>query len=293
MIVVFFTLYFLFACGAIWLALFPEGRAYARHFATRIQLRLSSFWSSGARASDQTRSKAKGVSKYFSLRWQNFRKLVARHKWLVVAGVALLTGPPMGIMMFSSGNYSGGFRDDNSQINLQIASLLKGEQLAPPAPLPPEVFIAADALMLRNQLSQYTVPLLASASRNWQLLDPEYAQRLLLVFKIMREQHGYEMAILEGYRSPERQDLLSKLGVHVTSAKAFQSYHQYGLAADCAFLLNGKLVISEKDPWAMKGYTLYGEVAESLGFTWGGRWKMMDFGHVEWRKPGFVKKAPA
>jgi peptidoglycan L-alanyl-D-glutamate endopeptidase CwlK len=35
---------------------------------------------------------------------------------------------------------------------------------------------------------------------------------------------------------------------------------------------------------------LYGEVAESVGLTWGGRWKMMDFGHTELRLPGVLKK---
>jgi peptidoglycan LD-endopeptidase CwlK len=284
------VVYFLLACVVVWAALFPEGRAYFRQTIARLGLLWTGVTRSSSRASEQTRSKATYVSKYFSLRLQYLSNLVLNHRWFVLAGFLVLTIPPMGIVVFSSGTYLDGFKTDAVEINTQVASLLKGEQLVPPAPLPPEIFIAADALMLRNQLSQYTLPLLASASRNWQLLDPEYAQRLLLVFKIMREQHGYDMAILEGYRSPERQDMLSKIGVHVTGAKAFQSYHQYGLAADCAFLRDGKLVISEKDPWAMKGYTLYGEVAESLGLTWGGRWKMMDFGHVEWRKPGFVKK---
>lgn len=293
MIGILFVLYFLLACALIWLVLFPEGRAYFHQSVLRMGQMWSSVLGSSSRVGNQTRSKATGVSKYFGEWLQNLSKVIARHKWLLLVAAILLSVPPALILLFSSGSYSGGFKDDTSQINSQIASLLKGEQLVPPAPLPPEVFVAADALMLRNQLSEYTVPLLVSASRNWQLLDPEYAQRLLLVFKIMREQHGYEMAILEGYRSPERQDLLSKLGVHVTAAKAFQSYHQYGLAADCAFLRDGRLVITEKDPWAMKGYLLYGEVAESVGLTWGGRWKLMDFGHVEWRKPGFVKRAPA
>ena len=54
---------------------------------------------------------------------------------------------------------------------------------------------------------------------------------------------------------------------------------------------DGKLVISEKDPWAAKGYQLYGEMAEVVGLTWGGRWKsIVDLGHVELRRPG-VKKA--
>jgi peptidoglycan L-alanyl-D-glutamate endopeptidase CwlK len=115
------------------------------------------------------------------------------------------------------------------------------------------------------------------------LLDPDFTQRLLLVFKVMRDRYGYEMVLLEGYRSPERQNRLADAGSHVTNARAFQSWHQFGLAGDCAFLRNGKVVISEKDPWAMRGYQLYGQVAEATGMTWGGRWKMMDFGHVELR----------
>jgi len=98
------------------------------------------------------------------------------------------------------------------------------------------------------------------------------------------------MAILEGYRSPARQDALAAAGPGVTNARAYQSWHQYGLAADCAFVRDGKLVISEKDPWAMRGYQLYGQVAESMGLTWGGRWKMMDFGHTELRLPGVMKR---
>ena len=64
-----------------------------------------------------------------------------------------------------------------------------------------------------------------------------------------------------------------------------QSYHQYGLAADSAFYRNGKLVISEKDPWAMRGYQLYGKTAQEVGLVWGGSWKSIkDLGHVELRK---------
>ena len=79
---------------------------------------------------------------------------------------------------------------------------------------------------------------------------------------------------------------------HVTRAKGFQSYHQFGLAADIAFKRNGKVVISERDPEVMKGYQLYGEVAESVGLTWGGRWKsIQDYGHTEYRMPGLRKTA--
>lgn len=160
----------------------------------------------------------------------------------------------------------------------QVAALLRGEQLAPPAALPPLAFTTLEVVALR--------PMLSEASRSWGLLHPDFHQRLLMAFKIMRERHGYEMALLEGYRSPERQERLARLGGGVTNARAFQSFHQYGLAADCAFWRDGRLVISEKDPWAMRGYRLYGEVAESLGLTWGGRWTLMDFGHTELRLRG-------
>jgi peptidoglycan L-alanyl-D-glutamate endopeptidase CwlK len=176
----------------------------------------------------------------------------------------------------------GGFDGGAREANVQVADLLKGEQLAAPAALPPLTFTTAEVTLVR--------PLLDGANRNWQLLDPEFAQRLLLVFKTMKEAHGYDMAILEGYRSPERQNLLAAAGPSVTNAKAFQSYHQFGLAADCAFLRDGKLLISEKDPWAMRGYRLYGEAAEAAGLHWGGRWTMMDFGHTELRVAGRLKK---
>ena len=107
---------------------------------------------------------------------------------------------------------------------------------------------------------------------------------------IMKEKHGYEMVLLEGYRSPERQQKLAAMRPSVTNAAAFQSWHQYGLAADSAFLRNGRIVITEKDPWAMRGYQLYGEAAESVGLTWGGRWQMMDLGHTELRRPGVMKR---
>ena len=176
----------------------------------------------------------------------------------------------------------GGFDAPSAEVNPQVAQVLEGEQLVPPPPLPPLVFATVEVEQVR--------PMLAAASRDWALMEPAFAQKLLMVFKIMKEQHGYDMAILEGYRSPERQNRLAALGSSVTSAAAFQSWHQYGLAADCAFLRNGKIVITEKDPWAMRGYVLYGRVAESVGLTWGGRWKMMDFGHTELRMPAVMAR---
>jgi peptidoglycan LD-endopeptidase CwlK len=274
-------LYFLLACLVVWIVLFPEARKYVVNLLRVLREVLPQLLSGYCCFSNHACS---GIARFFkkiaatfggAVRW------ISKYRWGVALGLVFVLTPPLGILLFSSGVHLDGFSDGPVRVDPQIASLLHGEQLVPPAPLPPELFVTAELLQVR--------PSLQSASRNWQLLDADFSQRLLLVFKIMREKYGYEVAILEGYRSPERQNLLSSMGNHVTNARAFQSYHQYGLAADCAFLLNGKLILSEKDPWAMQAYMRYGEVAESLGLTWGGRWKLMDFGHIEWRKPGGLK----
>ena len=97
--------------------------------------------------------------------------------------------------------------------------------------------------------------------------------------------HGIEMVLLEGFRSEARQAQLAALGPHVTLAAAGASRHQAGLAADCAFLFDGRVVIDEKDPRAARAYALYGEIAQAIGLTWGGAWRnLVDLGHVELRR---------
>lgn len=149
-----------------------------------------------------------------------------------------------------------------------IQEALKTESLVPPPALPPSVFIGTERLGLE------------AANRDWRRLDPEFAATVLKVFARL-EARGYPFALLEGYRSPARQNALADSGAHVTNARAFQSKHQYGLAVDAAPLRDGRLVISEKDSWAMAAYLALGEEAEKAGLLWGGRWRLMDYGHIE------------
>jgi peptidoglycan L-alanyl-D-glutamate endopeptidase CwlK len=271
--------YFLLACLVSWLILFPAGREFLLQTLAGAGQRLHH--SIGRIAQRQ----GEGVVKIQQRGNESLRGVIAfarRHYLLCLGGMLLVILPPLVAVVSGSKTMLGGFDSPGREVNTQVAQLLEGEQLVPPPALPPLIFATVEVEQLR--------PMLVSASRDWALMNPAYAQRLLMAFKIMKEQHGYDMAILEGYRSPERQNTLAAMGSSVTNAAAFQSWHQYGLAADCAFLRDGKIVISEKDPWAMRGYELYGEVAESVGLTWGGRWKMMDFGHTELRLPGVMKR---
>ena len=206
---------------------------------------------------------------------QRWVQAARHHALALMAAAGVIVAFPLGAVVLR-----GAFRVDSFDpsashaVDERVAELLKGEDLVPPPPLPPEVFMTTEV--------EEWQPLARSASRQWDLLDEAFRQRLLLSFKLVHEQYGYDMVLVEGYRSPQRQAALAALGPSVTRAGPFESYHQFGLAADCAFLRDGRIVISEKDPWAMAGYEHYGQVARSLGLVWGGDWQgLRDLGHVE------------
>ena len=228
--------------------------------------------------------------------------------WILIAGGLLFVS----ILVFAFTRPVSPTRieaDYLKQVDPQIYTLLNGELLSPP----PEVdeTLIQEAIVEATQLEQTYLAQNSSSldasrldsatdpyhglldtslvDRKWDKMNARYKQRLLMVFKIMKEQHNYELVLLEGYRSPARQNILAG-NPNTTRAREYQSYHQFGLAADVAFKRNGKVVISERDPWAMRGYQLYGQVAESVGLAWGGRWKsIQDYGHTEYRMPGLKK----
>lgn len=265
------VLYFVGACVLAALLLLPSFRESVMQRLALWGRQLAGAQRQAQRAA--TRNARQGYAQAASsTRW------VQRNAVPLSIAAALLALPPIVVFSLRALHTLDAYDDTStSQPDSVVAALLQGEQLVPPPPLPPEVFTTAEVELVRPKLS--------TADRRWDALDADFRQRLLLAYRLMREEHGYEMVLIEGYRSPERQNLLASLGAHVTNAAAWQSYHQHGLAADSAFLRAGKLVISERDPWAAKGYELYGEVAQRVGLTWGGRWQNADLGHVELRKP--------
>lgn len=81
------------------------------------------------------------------------------------------------------------------------------------------------------------------------------------------------------FRTAKEQDDLyakgrSKPGTRVTNARGLESYHNYGLAFDVAFM-RYRWNPPSNDWW----YEL-GKEGEKLGLTWGGDFG--DFGHFEW-----------
>src|SRR5690606_14637390 len=151
--------------------------------------------------------------------------------------------------------------------------LLRGERLVPPPPPPPALFRTEEIMRLK--------PEIVTADRKWDRIDPDLQQRVLVTHQVMRDRHGIEMVLVEGYRSPERQARLARDG-RATNAGAWASCHQYGLAVDSAPLRDGRLQWDMSDPWTREAYFLYGALARQAGLRWGGDWRSLkDYVHVE------------
>lgn len=81
-------------------------------------------------------------------------------------------------------------------------------------------------------------------SRSYGQLAPFFAEKLKVALEECNS-CGYLVDMFEGYRSPERQDWLWEQGRErdgkiITNAKAWQSWHQYGLAVDIVGKVKGR-----------------------------------------------------
>lgn len=274
----------LVSCVAFVAILFPAAHEAIVASTRRLGMRLAA---TIRRARLRSASSAEASSTDACRSMRQLYEYLLKHRWPIGLFVTALIGPSLCLLLLKGPVELGNFGTSNQSYASQdvVTALLNGEHLVPPAALPPEIFNTREVALIR--------PALASASRRWVLLDDAFAQRMLRIYQLMKDRHGYEMVLIEGYRSPERQNELAASGNHVTNAAAFQSYHQYGMAADSAFLRNGRIVISEKDPWAMRGYELFGSIVAEMGLTWGGTWTLVDLGHVEWRRAGTRRRTNA
>jgi|ERR671923_1139336 peptidoglycan L-alanyl-D-glutamate endopeptidase CwlK len=117
-------------------------------------------------------------------------------------------------------------------------------------------------------------------------LHPTVAEKARALIELCKRE-GVDLLITSTYRSFEEQAKLYAMGRTapgnvVTNAKPGSSWHNYGLAFDVVPLVNGKAV------WDTNMWPLIGMLGESLGLTWGGRWKKFkDLPHFE-HHPGLT-----
>jgi len=87
------------------------------------------------------------------------------------------------------------------------------------------------------------------------------------------KQNGIDVIITSTLRDNESQNALyaqgrTTAGKIVTNAKGGQSFHNYGCAFDFVPVVNGKAQWNDT-----KTFERCGEIAESVGLEWAGRWK--------------------
>jgi peptidoglycan L-alanyl-D-glutamate endopeptidase CwlK len=87
------------------------------------------------------------------------------------------------------------------------------------------------------------------------------------------KENGIDALITSTYRDNAAQDALyakgrTKPGAIVTNAKAGQSFHNYRVAFDFVPIVHGK-----PDWNNTETFKKCGEIAESVGLEWAGRWK--------------------
>ncbi|MCC8555693.1 M15 family metallopeptidase [Xanthomonas citri pv. glycines] len=265
------VIFLLVASIACWLLLFPDvlERMKAwfgdrlrglRQGAGRVRQRVGR---SAGGVGERVRGGICGVTDFFR-----------RHRWVILCATLLLLVPPSVILLVRQNVALEDFRsEDMNESSSMVAQLLRGERLVPPPPPPPEVFATEEIRRTR--------PEIVTADRRWENINADLQQRVLAIYEVMRRQYGYEMVLVEGYRSPERQAELMGDG-RATRAGAWQSCHQYGLAVDSAPLRDGKLQWDMGDPLTKRVYFLYGELAQQAGLEWGGSWRSIkDYVHVE------------
>jgi len=125
-------------------------------------------------------------------------------------------------------------------------------------------------------------------SRDINDLEPE-TRALCLAFLEAAKTKGYNVIITATYRSFAEQDALyaqgrTKPGQRVTNARGGQSNHNYRVAFDMC-----PLDAAGKADWNnAAAFKALGAIGESVGLSWGGRWKSFpDMPHFE--KKGFVR----
>jgi len=108
-------------------------------------------------------------------------------------------------------------------------------------------------------------------SRSLSDLNPKVAA-LCSEFINSCKKNNIDIIITSTYRDAESQNALyaqgrTLPGKKVTNAKGGQSFHNWKVAFDFCPIVNGKAVWND-----VALYTKCGEIAESIGLEWAGRW---------------------
>jgi len=119
-------------------------------------------------------------------------------------------------------------------------------------------------------------------SRDLNELEPETRKRAI-AFLEEAKKRGYRVLVTSTFRSAQSQNELyaqgrTKPGMKVTNARAGYSWHNFRMAFDIV-----PLTANGKADWNnTKAFRELGELGETFGLEWGGRWsKFPDMPHFQ------------
>lgn len=117
----------------------------------------------------------------------------------------------------------------------------------------------------------------SSCQRDISSLKPEL-QAKFTELKEVAHGEGIDFKLICGYRTQKEQDRLyaqgrTKVGKKVTWTR--RSRHTQRIAFDIA------IVKGDRISWRSEDYFSIGRLGKSLGLTWGGDWKVRDYGHFQ------------
>lgn len=106
-------------------------------------------------------------------------------------------------------------------------------------------------------------------------LNPQ-VQSMAQQFLDLCTANGLNVTIVEAFRSWDEQDALydqgrTKPGDIVTDAQGGDSYHNWGLAFDCAPVENGTIAWND-----LNAFNKMGAFGQQVGLEWGGNWTTFD-----------------
>mgnify|MGYP000670995844 CR=1 FL=1 len=125
-------------------------------------------------------------------------------------------------------------------------------------------FIEKPAAVISNEF-------LPSILRN---VHPKLAEKATQIVSLAQAEN-YQLRITQGLRTFAEQDKLFAKRPKVTNARGGFSFHNYGIAVDFAFVVNGNL------SWDEKLYKNIGRWASRVGLEWGGNWHFVDLPHCQ------------
>ncbi len=101
-------------------------------------------------------------------------------------------------------------------------------------------------------------------------LEPKFRKKVKKML-VKAQKEGIELRVTSAYRDCKEQNALyakgrTKPGKVVTNAKCGKSSHNYKKAVDVVEFRNGKAL------WTNPNWNRIGEIGESVGLEWGGRW---------------------